>query len=291
MRLSTNVYLGLLFLCLAVGISNEVHAQSNFDLDPPMQADTNSEQVLSSSDPSALPVFKFATAEIKDGKVVVATTIAQQKLVAPVAGNKPVPPELDPRGIRRTEMVTQNYTVQIPYTETLADGTNVTKMRSETRTRSVPVSRYSKRNAEEQAAYEKALKAKKKEDAANGVEEKPATEMAKMEMVTRPYTINVPYTEIVDGKPTTRMRQETRTRTVQVMRGKTETKSKTVSSSYQFSDVAAYSVTGKKLEESAMKDRISDRAPVILVNSPKAISPYFEAILKPGTIFLVCPLE
>ena len=198
-----------------------------------MQADTNSQQVYMSSEPSALPVFKFATAEISDGKVVVATTKAEQKLIAPMPGSFSISAELDPKGIRYTENVTQNYTVMVPYTE-MVSGKPVSRTRTETRTRMVPVTRYRVRNAEEQAEHEKAVEEKKKEDAEKE-DKKPEIEAATMETVQQTYTLNVPYTEMVDGVPTTRTRMETRTRTMQVTRGKTETKGRTVSSSYKLS--------------------------------------------------------
>ena len=276
-----------LILVLSFSFATEASAQSNFDLDPPMQADTNSQQVYMSTDPSALPVFKFATAEISDGKVVVATTKAEQKLIAPMPGSFSISAELDPKGIRYTENVTQNYTVMVPYTE-MVSGKPVSRTRTETRTRMVPVTRYRVRNAEEQAEHEKAVEEKKKEDAEKE-DKKPEIEPATMETVQQTYTLNVPYTEMVDGVPTTRTRMETRTRTMQVTRGKTETKGKTVSSSYKIEEIKAYTVAGKELDEEAIKDRIAERAPVIVINSEKAISPYFEAILKPGTLFLVCP--
>ncbi len=276
-----------LILVLSFSFATEARAQSNFDLDPPMQADTNSQQVYMSTDPSALPVFKFATAEISDGKVVVSTTKAEQKLLAPMPGGSALSPELDPKGIAYTENVTQSYTVAVPYTE-MVSGKAVTRTRMETRTRTVPVARYRARNAEEQAEHEKAVEEKKKEDAEKGVE-KPEIEPATVEMVQQTYAVSVPYTEMVDGVPTTRTRTETRTRTMQVTRGKTETKGKTVSSSYKIEEIKAYTVAGKELDQDAIKDRIAERAPVIVINSKKAISPYFEAILKPGTLFLVCP--
>ena len=40
----------------------------------------------------------------------------------------------------------------------------------------------------------------------------------KTEKVAQKYTVSIPYTEIVDGKPVTRLRSETRTRTVKVQK-------------------------------------------------------------------------
>ncbi|MFK7768843.1 MAG: hypothetical protein AB8B55_16605 [Mariniblastus sp.] len=275
----------------AVSANTALDAQSNFDLDPPLQADTNSQQVIMSPDPSALPVFRFATAEVSDdGMAKVSTTAVTQTLVAPSPGSSSVSPELNPRGIIYTENVTQNYTVMVPETTTV-DGKKTTIMRTETRTRTVPVKRFRKRNAEEQAEFEKKLAESKKKAAEKGEDAKPVIEPAKMVQITTPYTVTVPYTEIVDGVPTTRTRQETRTRSMQVMRGKTETKSKIVTSKYKIGDLKAYSVTGKELDQATIEERISERTPVILINDAKAIAPYFQSLLKPETIFLVCPTE
>ena len=276
MKRASLFLLGMTFI---LSTSTTMFAQSNYDLAPPLQADINSQQVQMSPDPSALPTFKFAMAKLNDdGEVEVATTSATQKLIAAIGGTKP---DLS-KGIPYTENVTQTYTVSVPYTE-VVDGVSVTRTRAETRTRQVLVTRYRKRNAEEQAEYDKKVK---KEKAADKV--KPKIDYAKNEKVRSTYSINVPYTEMVDGKAVTRMRVETRARTMQVLRGTTETMAKTEKKSYKMANVKCFSVDGTELDPAAAKKRLSENSPVILINGPKAIAPYFEAILKPNALFMVC---
>lgn len=269
-----------LFLVTAfiLATGNTVFAQSNYDLAPPLQADTNSQQVQISPDPSALPVFKFAMAKLTDGDVEVTTAFATQKLIAPISGGGT---DLS-QGIPYTETVKQNYTVQVPYTEKV-DGRLVTRTRSETRTRMVPVRRIRKRTEEEQAEYEKKVGKEK-----GKAKDKPKIEYAKRELVTTTYSVNVPYTENVDGKPVTKSRTEMRTQTIPVMRGKTETVTKTKTKSYKMDSVKCFSVDGTELDSAAVKKRLSENCPVILINSHQAITPYFEAVLKPETLFMVC---
>lgn len=258
--------------------SSTLMAQSTHDLDPPLQADTNSQQLEMSPDPKALPTFKFAMAKLNNnGEVEVATALAIQKLIAPIA------PSIDlSEGIPFTENVQQNYMVQVPYTEEV-NGKKVTRMRTETRTRTVPVTRIRKRTPEEQAKYEKKMEKEKE-----AKKDEPEIEYAKKETVTAIYSIQVPYTEMVDGKTVTKSRSETRTRTVNVMRGTTETTAKIKKTTYKLDSVKCFSVDGTELESSDIKERMAEKCPVILINSKKAIGPYFEAILKPETLFMVC---
>ena len=262
-------------------------AQSNFDLEPPMQASTNSAQVTMSPDPDALPVFKFATAELDDdGNITIATKKVKQQLVAPRQAT--VAAELDPSGIRYTENVTQTYTVTVPYTETDDDGNNIQKFRTETRTRTVPVMRYRKRNAEEQAKFEKkvaAHEAKMKE------EDKTKVAPAKATQVQQSYQVNVPYTENVDGEEIARTRSEMRTRTVTVYRGKTNTTAKIQSKAYPLKEVKCFGIDGSQLDEDTIKKRLSERQPVILINSEQGITPFFESLLNPEAIFVVTPKQ
>ena len=252
-------------------------AQSNHDLAPPLQVDST--QLEMSPDPQALATFKFAMAKLNDdGEVEVATTIATQKLVAPLA---PKGRNLS-KGIPYTETVEQTYTVHVPYTE-VVDGKSVTRVRAETRTRKVPVTRIRKRNAEEQAEYDAKMAKEKKTK-----KDEPEVEYAKQESVTTTFSIQVPYTEIVDGKPVTKTRTETRTRTINVMRGKTKTIAQTKKRTCKIESVKCFSVEGTELESSDIKKRLAENCPVILINSRNAIGPYFEAILKPETLFMVC---
>ena len=267
----------IVLTCAAV-----VSGQSTFDLEPQLQANPESSEFTMSSDPDQLPVFRFATAQMDSkGNIVIATSSATQKLVAPLSGS--VDPELDPKGIRYTENVTQNYTVSVPYTETDEDGNVTMRTRTETRTRTVPVVRFRKRNEEEQEAFDEKVaehKAKMKsvEDEASAV----ATNVAQH------YQVQVPYTEVVDGKKVPRTRVETRTRTLTVYRGKTETTMSVNSTKMALDKVTCFSVDGKELTEETIKKRLSERKPVFLVSSADAISfEYFKYLLKEDSIFVV----
>jgi hypothetical protein len=270
---------------LATRTTSTCVAQSTFDMEPPLQAKADTTLTMS-PDPKALPVFKFATAELtEEGKIKIATKVPVQTLVAPMPGS--IDPELDPQGIHFTENVTQNYTVMVPYTETLDDGTQVQRTRAETRTRTVAVQRMRKRTAEEQKEFEELVAKKEKEDAANG--SKPKIEPARQTNVTQEYQIQIPYTETINGKNVTKMRTETRTRTVVAYRGKTNTTSRVIEQEYDSKSVKCFSVNGTELSQAEIQKRLADRQPVVLINSEQAISPYFETILHPNAMFVVSP--
>ena len=267
----------IVLTCAAV-----VSGQSTFDLEPQLQANPESSEFTMSSDPDQLPVFRFATAQMDSkGNIVIATSSATQKLVAPLSGS--VDPELDPKGIRYTENVMQNYTVSVPYTETDEDGNVTMRTRTETRTRTVPVVRFRKRNEEEQEAFDEKVaehKAKMK-----SVEDEPS---AVATNVAQHYQVQVPYTEVVDGKKVPRTRVETRTRRLTVYRGKTETTMSVNSTKMALDKVTCFSVDGKELTEETIKKRLSERKPVFLVSSADAISfEYFKYLLKEDSIFVV----
>ena len=272
-------------LTIFLALGAVVSAQSTFDLEPQLQANPNSSEATMSPDPDALPVFKFATAQL-DGKgnIIVATKRAKQELVAPMAAK--VDPALDPKGIPYTENVTQNYTVSVPYTE-MVDGTPVTKMRTETRTRSVPVRRFRKRNAKEQAEFEEKV-AEHEAKMKSGEIETPKVAPAVSTMVTQEYQVQVPYTVVEDGRNVTKTRAETRTRTLNVLRGKTETTTTVNSTKMPLEKVKCFGVDGTELDEATLKERLSERKPVVLLNSAKAVSfEYFKHLLNPDAIFVV----
>ena len=273
-------------LTIFLALGTVVSAQSTFDLEPQLQANPISSEVTMSPDPDALPVFKFATAQL-DGKgnIVVATKRARQKLVAPPAAS--IDPELDPKGIRYTENVTQNYTVMVPYTEKGDDGVVVTKTRTETRTRNVPVTRFRRRNEAEQAKFEKKV-AEHEAKVKSGEIKTPKVAPAVSTSVTQEYQVQVPYTVEEDGKNVTRTRAETRTRTLMVLRGKTETTATVNSTKISLEKAQCFGVDGKALDEATLKERLTERQPVVLLNSAKAVSfEYFKQLLHPNAIFVV----
>ena len=99
----------LLAITFILSTGSTILAQSNHDLAPPIQVDST--QLEMSPDPQALATFKFAMAKLNDdGEVEVATTIATQKLVAPLA---PKGKDLA-EGIPYTDTVKQTYAVQVP---------------------------------------------------------------------------------------------------------------------------------------------------------------------------------
>ena len=190
-RLLTSQSLGSFLAVFVVGLfGTQLLAQSTHDLKPPAQPAVSGGyggyggHII---DPSSMPKFIFAVAAINpDGNVEIERSFPFQKYDTGDGDTETY-----------TEMVSQNYTVQIPYTETLTNGKTVTKMRSETRTRTIPVTRVRP---------------------VGGGKAAPKGMEAYTENVTQSYTVNVPYTEMVDGKPVLRTRTETRTRTVPVQR-------------------------------------------------------------------------
>ena len=278
---------GCMSLVFAAACWSACFAQSSFDLEPPIQANTDSSQVTMSPDPDALPVFKFATAELDDdGNITIATKHATQKLVAPI--QEAVDPEIDPRGIAYIEKVAQKFTVFRVVKEKDEDGNEVDTPVPETRTRTVPMTRYRKRTEKEQAEYEKKVAEHEKEQA-NSKEEKIA--VAVPTTVSQPYQVSVPEKVEEDGKIVTKTRVETRTRAITVYRGKTETTPALETKTYAMDKVAFFGIDGGKLDETTVKNRLSERKPVILLNSEKGITPYFESLLNPEAIFVVVTKE
>lgn len=263
-------------LVVVVFCSAPLKAQSNFDLQAPLQADLQSQQVIMSPDPAAIPTFKFAVAGIgEDGKVVIETASGKQELLA-------IKPPGESTVEIYTENVLQNYTVQVPHTEKV-DGKNVTKMRTETRTRTVPVRRTRKiKLTDEQLAK---IKAEREKAEREGRKEDYATTV----MVETTYTVNIPQVKTVNGKRTTVVVPATRIRMVPVVRGKTKTERVEASDSYAIDKLKCFSVDGTLIEEEKLKELLSDKSPVILIQSKESISPYFSALLKPDAIFVVQP--
>lgn len=288
MNHSSTIFAIGLFTILSLVLSpGKLSAQSTANIEPPVQASTNSTQAIMSPDPDALPVFRFATAELnEDGNVTIATKQSTQTLVAPMP--KTPSAELDPKGIRYTENMSQTYTVAIPYTETDEDGNTKTKMRHETRTRTIPVTRYRKRNAEQQAEFEKRVaEEKEKQEESDDAKVKPAVSTN----VTQEYTVNVPFSVDVDGETVTRTRSETRKSTVVVFRGKTETKSTLNKKTLPVDKLKCYDIDGVELDVETIKLRLTERQPVILVTSVEGITPFFRALLNPEATFIITPEE
>lgn len=232
-----------------------------------MQSETETNEILTAPDPDSIPTYAFVLAKINDdGKVEIRRSTPFQQPLATAQNQKHV-----------VETVTQTFTVMVPHTE-LVDGKKVTKLVPEQRTRNVQVTRVipNKPNAKEIEAAKKAME--------NGEEPKQT-----IEMVSVPYTVNVPYQEIVDGKPVTRMRQERRTRTVSVVRGKTTTKAQISTDVYPLKEVQCFGVDGQPMDIAEVTKRLQENTPIILIKKQDAITPYFENLLHPRAIFMIRP--
>ncbi len=129
----------ILAIVLGLVSANTTFAQSTFDIEPPMQPETETQEILMSPDPTSIPTFAFVVASLsEDGQIEIARSVPVQQ---------PLPPEAI-ANLTQTETVQQTYTVNVPYTE-LVDGKQVTKMRQEQRTREVQVKRLGKPNPDE----------------------------------------------------------------------------------------------------------------------------------------------
>ena len=222
---------------------------------------------MTSPDPNAIPTFAFVVASLNDdGKIKITRSFPKQEPLAVTA---------TANGIPYTEVVTQNFTVQVPYTEQVGDK-RITRMRTETRTRKVPITRIRKRTPEEQKEFDEKM--------AKG---NPGDVKPVVKQVSIPYVVQVPVTVEVDGKPVTTLRSEKRMRTVQVTRGKAKTTAQVVSDTYTMAELKCFGVDGSPLDEAEVKKRLEEKAAVILIKDSKAITPYFESLLKPGTMFMI----
>ena len=282
--MKTNFFYGSLGCLLCFCWTGIVSAQSTFDLEPPVEV--SKAQLTLSPDPDALTRFRFATAEINEfGKITVATKMATQTLMSPMPGT--VKSELDPRGIRVTEKKEKEYTVYRKFIEKDKDGNEVEVNKPEKKTRTVSVTRYRERTAEEQAEFAKRVA---EIEAMRESGEMPLLAVAKR--VDQEYTINVSEKGVdKNGEEVTRRVAKHRTRNIVVYRGETETKESVKTQSFSIDTIECYGVDGSKLDEKTIKARLVERQPVILVSSTTGITPFFESLLNPEAIFIVVPQE
>ena len=106
------------------------------------------------------------------------------------------------------------------------------------------------------------------------------------------YTVHVPYTEMVNGKPVTRTRAETRTRLVSSVRvtgGKYESKELRLGSDAIFLDLDGKEVDRKEL----LSRTYTAELLVPLIQGDKRIPDLWQSLLKPDTVVLwtEAPLE
>lgn len=101
------------------------------------------------------------------------------------------------------------------------------------------------------------------------------------EQQTQEYTVQVPYTEEVNGETRTMMRTETRTRTVTVMRMVMEERA------FAIDGVSFASVSGKKVDDmNAIKKFLSEPKPALLTYYEDELAPYYKEVFKPNTIVM-----
>ena len=120
------------------------------------------------------------------------------------------------------------------------------------------------------------------------IRDRPKVDYATRKTINVTQMTQMPFTETVDGKTTTRIRMVARQIPTQVVQGTTETKGVTSSKVYEMDSVQCFAVDGSEMSEELIKRRLAENCPVILINSKDAIAPYFEAILKPKSMFMVC---
>ena len=263
----------LAVLLLLVIATNQVTAQSTYDLAPPMQVGLNSNEAAIASDPANMPTFQFAVAEIgKDGKILISTAGAKQTLTAPLPGP-------DPSMEMHTEEVEMTYTVMVQVTK-IVDGKKVTTMVPEQRTRTRKVSRLRKKKLTEEEEKE----VEKERERRNRMD------IAKEETENIPYVATTQVQERdLNGNATTRIKHEVRSRAMRIHRGTSTTERVDAEESYDVTKLECYRTDGRKLDSETVKDRLAEKAPVILIPGRSSISPYFELLLKKEAMFVVLP--
>jgi len=169
-----------------------------------------------------------------------------------------------------TENVEQGYTVTVPYTE-VVDGKEIQRFRSEKRNRKVPMT---KKIVVDEFG---------KEVDKSEIEMKPM-----MKRHAKTYSVKVPYTEIVDGISVSKTRTEVRTYDIKLPVGY---KHKEViignTCTYKAASVTGFDVHGEAISEQEVVKRLADPQPVIIVSDRSSISPFFEHVLRPETMFFV----
>jgi len=217
---------------------------------PPMQ---NAPGVVVSDSFGCVPFYRFVSICLSEDSVEVIETL-------PTWGNsiRPAEENADSDTVETyVENVIQTYAISVPYTEQTG-GETLTKFRTEHRTRTVPVTRRRKQS--------------------NDAEEK--TE-------EHSYTVCVPYTEMIDGVPVVRSRLETRTRHVSKDQLPSKLHPLQQSQSYARNELSFYDVGGQQLDVDDVLESLDGHVPVIQIADPDHLVPYFSAILKPETRFLV----
>jgi len=200
-----------------------------------------------------LPRYRFAVAILQESGEV--------EIIESVPVRKPFT-KIPSEGESWTENVVQTYAVQVPYTD-IENGTPILKLRTEHRTRIVPINRIRPKKGEE-----------------NKWEE-------------RTYTVSVPYTEKrEDGGVVRRTRLETRTRFAHVDEPKSYFGPKEISSTTPLAALKCFSSSGEQLKDSEIKEKLRFCLPVLLISSESFLDgDYFSKILHPDSMIIVDPLD
>lgn len=197
----------------------------------------------------SIPRYRFAVAQVDDeGNVEIYESIPTMEPLPTITDGEPY-----------TENVIQTYSVHVPYTA-MTDGVPETKMRTEHRTRTVPIQRVRPKPGEEDQWEEKT------------------------------YTVSVPYTERVGDMVVRRARLETRTRMAHVDEPPRKFVPSPAISSCRIENLECYSTAGTELTTGETKRALQTPTPVILVSHADYITNFFEALMKPNTILIVNPV-
>ncbi len=257
------------FLFGSMMFSQIANAQSGHDVDPPAQiAPRETGGVKGVTAPAR--TFQFAVAELdSDGNIVLLST---QTKNGALPNFQPKPKLKKGQKLKTTTKKRQQaYTVAVPYTE-VVNGKEVQRMRSETRTRTIPVT--------ESIVVDE-----------NGKEvDKAELEIEPMKEHDQMYSLEVPYTEFVNGIAVQKKRTEFRTRKIKLPAGYQQKEQLVrITRVFKAKDIEGFDIVGQQLDNEEVTRRLSDRQPVILVSDKSSIAPYFEVLLKPDTMFLVAP--
>lgn len=156
------------------------------------------------------------------------------------------------------EEVVQTYAVQVPYTE-LVDGKEFTKLRTEHRTRTVPITKYL-----------------------------PKSDTPKEDLIKETYTVSVPYTERLDGGASvTRRRLESRTRMVDPNEVRNELTTLTDFVLEPLDNVVFYDLTGNRVNQNNIFEDCDSAIAAIQLADAEHIVDYFSHLLAVDAVCFV----
>lgn len=101
------------------------------------------------------------------------------------------------------------------------------------------------------------------------------------ETVEQTYTVEVPYTEEINGKTVNKKRQETRTRTINVTRFVIETQSAQLMG-FEFS-----TLTGEKVRDSAkLRKHLAEMRPALMMAGTEPLPEYYRPFFADGIVVI-----